>query len=573
MLLGGLTDAFSLGLVVPFLAALAAPEKVLNHPIFLNLINGLETTIKPIGLIMPEFQSTQQSMVALGAILFSLAALVAGGVRLLLLRSSIGLAEAVGTDIGLKIYERTLYQPLSIHTNRNSSRIISSLTAKISNITTSLGGCLTILNSSVIFLFIGTALIMVSPRWALLAAAALGAGYVGIVFGTQRKLSKNSAISSQAQNQLVQLLQEGLGNIRDILLDGTQNFYCGMYKKADGELRQAYASSIFMGQSPKFILEPIGMIFFAAIALALAGNSSGLAEILPVMGGLALGIQRLLPAFQGAYNSWAGIVSQTSASQEILCLLNQPLPKWANQPLPAPMPFRRGIFFDCVSFRYLKEGSWVLRDLSFSISKGERVGFVGRTGSGKSTCLDLLMGLLEPTSGEILVDGRPLNQRSLRAWRQNIAHVPQAIYLSDSSLAENIALGVPIEQIDLPQVREAARQAQIAEFIESLPQGYETRVGERGVLLSGGQRQRIGVARALYKKARVLVFDEATSALDHDTEKAVMDAIHALSGELTVLIIAHRVSTLKLCSKIIRIKNIVPLVKNQLTQGSPRPLY
>jgi len=198
MLFGGLTDAFSLGLVVPFLAVLAAPGKVLSHPLFSNALNLSEAAIKPLGLNMPEIQSTQQSMVVLGAILFSLAALVAGGVRLLLLQSSIGLAEAVGTDIGLKIYERTLYQPLSIHSNRNSSSIISSLTAKISNITTCLGGCLTILNSFVIFLFIGTALIMVSPRWALIAAAALGAGYIGVVFGTQRKLSKNSVIANQA---------------------------------------------------------------------------------------------------------------------------------------------------------------------------------------------------------------------------------------------------------------------------------------------------------------------------------------------------------------------------------------
>jgi len=556
MLFGGLTDAFSLGLVVPFLAALAAPDKVLDHVFFLQATDWLGKAVKPLGWLMPEFQSTQQSMVTLGAILFSLVALLAGCVRLLLLRSSIGLAEAVGTDIGLKIYERTLYQPLARHANRNSSRIISGLTTKISNVTTSFGGCLAILNSFFVLLFIGSALILVSPSWALAAAASLGAGYVIVVFCTQRKLSKNSAISNQAQNQLVQLLREGLGNIRDILLDGTQKFYCGLYQKADVDLRRAYASSIFMGQSPKFILEPIGMVFFAALALALAGDSKGLAQILPVMGGLALGIQRLLPAFQAAYNSWAAIVSQASASAEILHLLDQPLPKWADQPLPAPLPFKRKILFDRVSFRYFEESSWVLRDLSFGIAKGERIGFVGKTGSGKSTCLDLLMGLLVPTSGRILVDGRPLDEKNLRAWRQNISHVPQAIYLSDSSVAENIALGVPSEKIDPRRVREAAHQAQIAGFIESLPEGYETRVGERGILFSGGQRQRIGVARALYKKASVLVFDEATSALDQDTEKAVMASIHALSEELTVLIIAHRVTSLRFCSKIIQIKNV-----------------
>ena len=199
----------------------------------------------------------------------------------------------------------------------------------------------------------------------------------------------------------------------------------------------------------------------------------------------------------------------------------------------------------------------MLRNIDLEIRRGERVGIIGSTGSGKSTTVDILMGLLKPVAGRILVDGKDLNDPEypdrLISWRSTIAHVPQSIYLADSSIAENIAFGLPIDQIDLARVRVAAEQAQIASFIESSSDGYNTFVGERGIRLSGGQRQRIGLARALYKQAQLLVFDEATSALDNDTEAAVMDAVQGLSPDLTVILITHRLSTVAQCNRIIEI--------------------
>jgi ATP-binding cassette subfamily B protein len=214
----------------------------------------------------------------------------------------------------------------------------------------------------------------------------------------------------------------------------------------------------------------------------------------------------------------------------------------------------------------------VLNDLSFTIRKGTRVGFVGSTGSGKSTALDLLMGLLMPTEGELLVDNEPVTGSRVRAWQRSIAHVPQSIYLADTTLAENIAFGVPREAIDLERVRRAARQAQIAEFIESRLEGYDVSVGERGIRLSGGQRQRIGIARALYKQASVLVFDEATSALDNATEQSVMDAIDGLDRDLTIVLIAHRLTTVRRCDTIIELQNgrlVAQGTYEQLLECSP----
>ena len=207
-----------------------------------------------------------------------------------------------------------------------------------------------------------------------------------------------------------------------------------------------------------------------------------------------------------------------------------------------------------VSFRYQPQLPLVLRQFDLTIPKGARVGFIGTTGSGKSTAMDLLMGLLQPSTGQILVDNIPLAGRAQLAWQRNVAHVPQAIFLADATFAENIAFGVPTENIDLARVGQAAQRAQLAEFIESSPAGYAAMVGERGVRLSGGQRQRIGIARALYKQANVLVFDEATSSLDGETEAAVMQAIENLGRDLTIVLIAHRLTTLQCCDVIYRLE-------------------
>jgi ATP-binding cassette subfamily B protein len=470
-----------------------------------------------------------------------------------LLWASTRLSYATGADLSISIYRRTLYQPYPVHVARNSSEIISGISEKTGVVIGTIVMVLTLASSGIMLISILIALLAVDPAVALTAFAGFGLMYVFIIWFVRNRLLRNSRSVARESTQRIKSLQEGLGGIRDVLIDGSQAAYCEIYRNADYPLRRAQGSSAFISASPRYGMEAMGMVLIAVLAFTLAQQQDGIARAIPVLGALALGAQRLLPVLQQAYMALTGIQGGQASLLDALELLDQPLPDHADQPPAKPLPFKHQINLRQLSFRYRDDAPWVLRNLDLSIARGSRVGFVGTTGSGKSTLLDIVMGLLQPNEGTLEVDGQPITVANTRAWQAHIAHVPQAIYLADSTIEENIAFGVPKDQIDHQRVRQAARQAQIAELIESWPGQYKSFVGERGVRLSGGQRQRIGIARALYKQADVIIFDEATSALDNETEEAVMQAIEGLSDDLTVLIIAHRLTTLKGCTQIVRV--------------------
>jgi len=339
------------------------------------------------------------------------------------------------------------------------------------------------------------------------------------------------------------------------LIEGSQAVYCNEFKQSDQPIRRAQGNIIFIGASPRFIMEAMGMLLIIILAYILVKQEDGISKAIPILGALALGAQRILPILQQIYNSWSNIQGNKSSLRDTLELLDQPFPKYINSDCEDAMRFCDEINLKKIWFRYSDNTEWVIKNLNLTIKKGSTVGIIGKTGSGKSTLIDIIMNLLEPTKGVIEIDGNEINEVNYRLWQKNIAHVPQTIYLSDNSVEENIAFGVKAENIDYERVRESARRAKIDEKIEALPNKYKTLIGERGVRLSGGQRQRIGIARALYKRASVIIFDEATSSLDTETEGDVMNSITNLDGNLTMIIIVHRITTLKNCSYIIEINN------------------
>jgi ATP-binding cassette subfamily B protein len=540
MVVTSLAEMVSVGAIFPFLSALGNAEGLLQAPRLQPLFELLQI-------------DTTQQLVLLLALGFIGAVGVSNGLRLLTLRSQNRLAAAVGADISSQVYHTTLYQPYSFHVGQNSSDLIQIVTTDTDRLTNGILLQLLLFFTNLLLTpaLIAT-LLVINWQMAVGSALILGVAYTLIFRSRDRQLRRNSGVISQTGQQKVKVVQEGIGGIRDVLLDHSQGFFDRAYGRDERRLKQANATNQIIAQSPLYVVEFVAMAAIALLALGL-GRGGDFSQAVPVLGSLALGSRRLVPAVQGLFASVANIQGARASLARVLMALERSVDPLMKLAVPHPVGLGRELRLEGVWFRYGQDSDWVVRDLDLTIGAKTTVALVGSTGSGKSTTADLILGLLQPEQGQILVDGVALTGERLRQWQGAVAHVPQQIYLSDSSLAENIAFGIPEGEIDRAQVRRAARLAQIDGFIEGLPAGYDTYVGERGIRLSGGQRQRIGIARALYKKASVIVFDEATSALDNATEREVMGAIESLGGQFTIILIAHRLSTVERCDLVVEL--------------------
>jgi ATP-binding cassette, subfamily B, bacterial PglK len=537
--LGTIAELVTIGAVVPFLALMSSPETA-----------GDFAGVRLLGSLVGD--EAELLWWAMGLLIA--AAVVTAAARLLLLWTVQRTVTAIGHETGTRIYGRMLRQPYGYYLQRNPSELYASL-QKIDSLTFGvLMPMVQAVNAMLIALGIIIFLLALDP-WSV----AIGAIFIAIMYGfitvaTRGRLRRNSRILSKTQNARLQAIQEGLGGIRDILLAHTQPVFEKSFAKLDHDLRKAQATNSFIAGAPRFIIEATGIVAIGFLAVLMSERPGGILGAIPTLGALALGAQRLLPLIQQAYTGWTVYAGNAAVVDDLIALLEAPIVEDAEQPgRGSGRPFARDIVFDQVSLSYPGRGQ-VLHQLSLAIRRGERVGVVGRTGSGKSSFLDVFMGLLPPQEGEIRIDGVAVTAANRAAWQAQIAHVPQSVYLSDSTIASNIAFGEAEDAISMARAEAAARQADMHEFILSLPQGYATLVGERGVRLSGGQRQRIAIARALYKQASVLIFDEATGALDRQTEKAIISAISSLDRDVTILVVAHSLSALSGCDRIIRME-------------------
>ena len=541
MIASAFAEVVSLGAVLPFIGVLVAPEQVFGHPLAGAFIRFF------------EINSAQELVLPL-TIGFIVTALVAGAMRIFVLWANSRLSSATGTDLSFDVYNRTLLQPYYVHISRNSSSVISGITGKVNSVVSMvLLPVMTFLSSILLLAGVSLTLFAIDPLIAIASSVGFSILYVITTLLVRTRLNKNSQRIAEKQTKVIKALQEGLGGIRDVLLDGSQNFYSSLYKEADKPLRRAQANNVFVTGSPRFAIETLGIVLLVVLAYVISLKEGGISASLPLIGALAFGAQRLLPALQQCYSAWSTIAGNHASLIDVLELLDQPLPSNDAKESLIRLSCNQFIEIKDLSFRYTSELEWTLSKIDLIIPSGSKVGIVGLTGSGKSTLLDLLMGLITPTEGELIVDGIKITGNNIQSWQNTISHVPQSIFLSDASISENIASGVPFADIDFERVKKAARVAQISEFIEAREEGYSALVGERGVRLSGGQRQRIGIARSLYKDSSVLIFDEATSALDNTTEELVMSGINKLEENHTIFFIAHRLTTIKDCDIIIEL--------------------
>jgi ABC-type multidrug transport system fused ATPase/permease subunit len=423
---------------------------------------------------------------------------------------------------------------------------------------------LTISSKYVNVLLIISMLFIVDPMLVLAAIITLGGSYFLIYFTIRRKLEKIGLDNSRLFSERHQLANESLGGIKDLKLLGRTNYYLDRYAIVADDIIQNSIYARTVSEMPRYFLETIafGGIILIALYIISEGNS---ADLMPLLSLYAFAGYRLMPALQAIFQGHAALKNNIA----VVKVLEEELTNYSNSATiiqpddsldesqgSSQLPLSDRIQLEGVSFSYPGSKSLALNKLTLEIQAKSSVAFVGTSGAGKTTCIDLLLGLLEPESGKMLIDDIEVNKSNVRQWQNNIGYVPQNIYLSDATITQNIAFGIAEEQIDIEAVINAAKMASLHDFIKSdLPDGYQTLIGEHGMKLSGGQKQRIGIARALYHNPDVLVLDEATSALDSPTEQAIMDSIQNLSGEKTIIIIAHRISSVRECDMIFHMES------------------
>ena len=554
MLVGAIAELMTLGAVVPFIAVMTDVNVLQNYQVF---------------RIAEEYTGAldNQSLRLYVAIAFAGIAILTGLIRIILTWSTHSFVYGLGNDIATRTYENILQKPYKFHIGTNSSKLVGSFNNIQLLIENVIFHVMRASVSVVLAVSILTALVFIAPGIVLLAMFGFGAIFLAARLTTGRFLKRNSAVIAEMQSKRIQAILEGIGSIRDIIIGRTQSVFTGRFHEFDRRFQNAHATNESIGRIPRFVVEALGMATIAFVALILTDKPDSTLAALPILGALALGAQKLLPLFQDIFEAWAHSTGYRDIMEEVLGYMDTPASESSTPAVSAKrQKFENNISLENVTFQYLQKGQPVLKNANLNISKGSVIGIIGETGSGKSSLTDIILGLLKPTSGSMKIDGRDVAQTGLQEWHDQIAHVPQSVFLQDNSIASNIAFGVEPEDIDYDRVWEAAKLAKLDNFITGLTEGLETQVGDRGARLSGGQIQRIGIARALYKGAEVLVFDEATSALDTKTEASVMNALREIAADRTIIIVAHRISTLSYCDMIIEIKDgqIVKKPKSEL---------
>ncbi len=461
-------------------------------------------------------------------------------------------AAKIGTEIADRLYAHYMQQDWLFHASGSSAHLTKQVSTEAMRVTDQIIQPLMQMNAKVVLaVFISVSILIYDPLIAISGLLLFACAYFLLYKLVRKRLQANGLKMSQIFTQRFRLMNAGFGGIKDVLLLNRRYDFVERFQESGKTFAHARGTNTAISQVPRYFMELIAFGAMISLVLLLIKLHQGnLGTVLPILAVYALAAFKLLPALQQIYSSIAQIKGNAAAFEAIKDDLEQSFT--TQQPLEKQHPvshlaFKQQVSLNNITFSYPGKPSPAVKDLTLVIPKNSVIGLVGASGSGKSTAIDLLLGLLTPQQGSLQLDDTEITPHNKRAWQNTLGFVPQSIYLSEGSIAENVAFGLPVKDINLEQVNKALQLANLTELVEQLPQGIQTQVGERGVQLSGGQRQRIGIARALYHEADVLVFDEATSALDGITEKIIMEAIHDFSGEKTIIMIAHRLKTVQKC--------------------------
>lgn len=468
-------------------------------------------------------------------------------------------ANVLGSEIADKLYIYYLKQNWLFHSSGSSAQLTKKIATETLRVTNNILTPLMLMNQKIGLIFmLVLAIFFYDPLVAIAGFTFFGTGYFFLYKVVRMRLQQNGRNISEVTEQRFSLMNVGFGGIKDILLLGRDSDFIKRFNQTGRTLAYSMGNTVALSMVPRYFMELVAFGSMIGLLLYLITSFDGdLGRILPILSVYALASVKLLPAFQQIYTSTANIRGNIAALESIKKDLTNAMESrlYSDEPKHGFMIPKQKISLENITFSYPQKEKSALNSVDISIPVNSIIGIVGPSGSGKSTLIDILIGLIKPQQGNLKVDGEIINNKNCRLWQNTIGFVAQSIFLSEGTIAENVAFGVSKDQINTKKVHHALKQAHLSELIESLEIGIYTQVGERGVQLSGGQRQRIGIARALYHEAEVLVFDEATSSLDGITEKMIMQAIQNFKGQKTIILIAHRLKTVQKCDKIFFIED------------------
>ena len=503
--------------------------------------------------------SNKEEAIIITGLIFAFFIFINSILRCILIYISTKLANIVTAELSIKIYTASLFETYSEHISKQTSNIISAVTQKVYQTYYTISGVINFVSSIFILVALLSILILINPKVMFFSFIFFSFLYLIMVLLGKKILKKNSQIINDEQNRIIFNLQNGLGVFRDIILDKNHKYFIDIFARANLSKARSQAANEIIQQSPRHILEAMGIVLVVVLIIFwkfFLGNSNTIIEVFPILAALAVGAQKILPLINTLYQNLTVFKGNIYQVNEVVNILTkyEEKEKLKTLVIEQKIKFNNLISFKNVNFSYKDSKEYILEDINFEIKKGSKVGIIGKSGEGKSTLLDLLMGLLEPKSGAIYIDGIKLSSSTISSWQSKISHVPQRLFLSDSSFLENIALGKLTKDIDFQKVESVSKKARLHDFITNFNKGYYEQVGERGIKLSGGQIQRVGLARSLYKNSEVIIFDEATNSLDIETERLIMKELYSLDKNLTIIIVAHRLDTLSQCDLIFEVK-------------------
>ena len=465
-------------------------------------------------------------------------------------------AQKTGTEIGDRLFKHYMYQPWLFHASESSAQLTKQIATETERVTANIITPLMHMNARLVAaLFMSVAIFMYNPKIMIFGVGIFSFAYVLLYNLIKIRLTLNGETISKASLQRFKLMSEGFGGIKELLLLGRQRDFVERFESSGKKLAHSLGSTLVLSQVPRYFMELIGLGSVIFLILYLTKYFEGdLGSVLPVLSVYSLAGLKLLPVFQTTYGSIAQIRGSLSAFESIKEDLkaSHKVAKYEINPTPntQSLQVKNSIELKNIEFTYPGKKIPALTRFNIRIPVNHVIGLVGSSGSGKSTAIDILLGLIKPDSGHLLVDDKPLSSSQTRDWQNTLGFVPQSIFLADATIMENIAFGLTSNAINTERVKRVIKWVHLDEYVQQLPWGLNTTVGERGMQLSGGQRQRIGIARSLYNDAQVLILDEATSALDCISEKIIMDTIHEFSGNKTIVLITHRFSTVQKCDLI-----------------------